>query len=206
MICAAPQLPSWTGILNAGKGQRPSQGRLTALLSGVLERGRTAPTEGVHGDEVCRVAAGSKFEAVQIFAIAAMLLLIPHLAAPLMLQLRGAFLAALREAFCTLVTSIAREKKRWLSGQHDRKMRTVCGKVSRLMMFEKRKIDFTGGADADRTRDLLNAIKTSRTTRLSRTESFFFSSIYSPSTSEYNSGGHRLIKSNSRDQASHLHC
>ena len=42
-----------------------------------------APAEGVHGDEISHEAASPKFEAVRIFAIAAVLVPIAHLAAPL---------------------------------------------------------------------------------------------------------------------------
>lgn len=70
---------------NFERGQRtaPSLGRLTTLLPGGLERGRAAPAEGVHGDEISHEAASPKFEAVWIFAIAAVLVPIAHLAAPL---------------------------------------------------------------------------------------------------------------------------
>jgi hypothetical protein len=65
----------------------------------------------VHGDEVRHEAARSKFEAVWIFTIAAMFLLIPHQTAPLLLHGRSASANALRGAVCTLESSNAREKK-----------------------------------------------------------------------------------------------
>ena len=81
-FCDPTEHPSGDGIPKARKGQHASQ-RLTTLLLGGLERGRAAPAEGVHGDEISHEAASPKFEAVWIFAIAAVLVPIAHLAAPL---------------------------------------------------------------------------------------------------------------------------
>ena len=112
MICAASELPSWPGILSTRKVSAHRPGRLTTLFAGSpLERGRAAPAEGVHRDEVRHEAARSKFEAVWIFTIAAMFLLIPHQTAPLLLHGRSASANALRGAVCTLESSNAREKR-----------------------------------------------------------------------------------------------
>ena len=113
--------------------------RITARdhsVVGGLERWRAAPAEGVHRDEVCHVATCPKFENVKITASVAVVMLIPHLAPLLVL----AFLQ-------TLARSVLLRK-------FDCKSEKI-GAV----IFERRKtFQRIGGADADRTRDLLNAI------------------------------------------------
>ena len=135
MVLRFNRTPVRDGIPKARKGQRASR-RVTTLLSGGLERWRAAPAEGVHSDEVCHVATCPKFENVKITASVAVVMLIPHLAPPLVL----AFLQ-------TLARSVLLRK-------FDCKSEKI-GAV----IFERRKtFQRIGGADADRTRDLLNAI------------------------------------------------
>ena len=93
------------------QGQRPSQGAWSLFCPGVLERGRAAPAEGVHSDEISHEAARAKIEAALIFTIAAMFLLIPHQTAPLCCTLE-ALLPTPREAVCSLESSIARQNRR----------------------------------------------------------------------------------------------
>lgn len=111
----AAKFSSWTRLFERGNGRglSPWATRLK-FLAGNLQRWRAAPAEGVDSDEVYDERSSPRFELGPTPRVAAVFLLISHLAAPLFPRFEASMMNASTEQFACSTVKLQERRRSFI--------------------------------------------------------------------------------------------